>query len=412
MIFLLFFSLLVFRDCSGNVRNHFNTPLLETAQLSEKMNEIYLAYNSTGAISYLADSNHICGFGSAGSAQFRGRSPKINTGRIHMGSNTKSMTAALVGILLENNLIKGQTNGWKTQLLDIVPDYVKGTPYEQVTLESLSAHFSGLDGNPPNFWDFDIPSQSLVQQRDNVTRAAFASTPINPPNSKFLYSNWGMIVLGHLVEISLGISWEDAILQYFLRPLEMVEPDASYYPFGAPTEKDANWGHIPLSETIPHFPCDPNHPPHFETKGAPTFKCDNPAYLGPAGTYSGKLLNTANYYIWLVQCSQGLGNTQEIVPLSQQGCLELMEAYGPMYPENPSGGGYGHGWAIADVMMNGEKVKLLNHAGSNNYNIVEVEIYPTLGKIYWAGTNSGYSTDTDMIHKILADLKTYDFIHC
>lgn len=404
----LFFLFFVFNQCyAGTIHFHPNS------KLSEKMEELYKAYNSTGAISYVANMTHICATGSAGYAQILSKPPKIDgVGRIHMGSNTKSMTATLVGILLENNLIKGQTHGWKTKLMDIIPEYVNNTPYGKVTLDSLAAHFSGLHGNPTDAWDFDNPLESLIEQRANVTKAAFATKPVNPPNTKFLYSNWGYIILGHLVEISLNISWEDALMKYLLKPLGLIDSTKDY-PFYAPAKKNANWGHMALADNDTHYPCDPNNPPHFVTDEIPQFKCDNPAYYAPCGAFSGSLLRTANYYMWLIQCSRGMP-TQDKIPLSKKGCLELMEPYGPTDPDDPlhSNRMYGHGWAMTNVTWKGQKVKMLTHSGSNTMNLVTVEVYPSLGKIYWAGTNSAYSTDADMITKAIEDLKTYDFIKC
>jgi CubicO group peptidase (beta-lactamase class C family) len=86
------------------------------ALLSAKMEEFYVAYNATAAVSYVANQHEVCASGSAGSAQEVDQEPDYNKlGRQHMGSNTKSMTATLVGILLEQNKVLNQgVNGWNT----------------------------------------------------------------------------------------------------------------------------------------------------------------------------------------------------------------------------------------------------------------------------------------------------------
>jgi hypothetical protein len=142
-----------------------------------------------------------------------------------------------------------------------------------------------------------------------------------------------------------------------------------YWPFGAPNGTDANWGHL-----VPgHRPCDPNDPPHLQTASEPDFACDNPPNVGPAGTYSGSLLNTSRYYSWMIQCVRG-EPTQSVVSLSQAGCAVLQSPYGCSDEDCTTY--YGYGWSISYVQLPGapagELVKTLSHAGSNTYNYVKV----------------------------------------
>mmetsp|Transcript_9430 Transcript_9430/g.17652 ORF Transcript_9430/g.17652 Transcript_9430/m.17652 type:complete len:471 (+) Transcript_9430:32-1444(+) len=376
--------------------------------LDAEMQQFVEQYNSTAASSYYADSTHICAAGSYGYAQVINEEPVYDLyGRSSMGSNTKSMSSALIAVLLENNLVRGQTNGWETTLGSVFPDLAVGTPYEDVTLKALASMYAGFPANT-DFWSYWYAENgtNMIQQRENLSRDAFLAIPESIPGTEFLYSNWGYVILGHVAEVSLNVTWEDALLTYLVLPLGMVphtDGNADYFPFGAPDESGANWGHIFMNETTPHYPCDPNSPPYVE--GNPDFQCDNCPNMGPAGTYSGGILNMSTYYLWTIQCASGI-DTQSTVALSQQGCLEIQQLYA-------SDGFYGFGWGVSMVGDgSGGFTKMLSHAGSNTFWIVYVNVFPELGYIAWAGSNSGRAEEDDMVHDIVAALPFYSFIDC
>lgn len=238
-----------------------------SSALNAEMKMFVEEYNSTAAASYYADSTHICASGSYGFAQVYEQEPWYDLyGRSSMGSNTKSMTSTLIAILLENNQVRGQTNGWETSLASVFPDLAAGTPYENVSLKALASMYAGIPDNT-DFWSYyySYDGTDIIAQRANITRDGFLATPMSTPGTEFLYSNWGYVMLGHVAEVSLNMTWEDALLEYVVLPLGLVptttEGTASYFPFGAPKEPQANWGHAEMSEEEPHYACDPNNPP-------------------------------------------------------------------------------------------------------------------------------------------------------
>jgi hypothetical protein len=44
--------------------------------------------------------------------------------------------------------------------------------------------------------------------------------------------------------------------------------------------------------------------------------------------------------------------------------------------------------------------------------LLQVNVFPDLGYIAWAGSNSARAEDDDMVHEIVAALPTYTFIDC
>ena len=64
----------------------------------------------------------------------------------HIGSDTKSMTATLTAMLIEEGKLR-----WDTTIADVFPE-LKGKmdkQYEAVTVEQLLTHRGGVPGAPP-----------------------------------------------------------------------------------------------------------------------------------------------------------------------------------------------------------------------------------------------------------------------
>jgi uncharacterized protein YbbC (DUF1343 family)/CubicO group peptidase (beta-lactamase class C family) len=114
-----------------------------------------------------------------------------------------------------------------------IPEFAQNGK-EDITIRELLTHHSGL---PP---DLDL-SQSW-QGRDEALRLAFSQRLINPPGSRFVYSDVGFTVLGALVERVSGMSLEEYCQQNILTPLAMNHtrfvPPRSWLPNIAPTEYD------------------------------------------------------------------------------------------------------------------------------------------------------------------------------
>ena len=84
---------------------------------------------------------------------------------------------------------------------------------DDITVRELMTHFSGL---PP---DLDLAQK--WQGRDTALRMAFATTPMFPPGSRFLYSDINFITLGALVERVSGTSLDQYCATHIFAPLKM-----------------------------------------------------------------------------------------------------------------------------------------------------------------------------------------------
>jgi CubicO group peptidase (beta-lactamase class C family) len=97
-----------------------------------------------------------------------------------------------------------------------------------------------------------------------------SKAPEAPPGEKFIYSNAGYAIAGHMAEKVTGKSWEDLTREKIFRPLRMTTGG-----FGAPgtrAKNDQPRGHQPDGAPVQPGAAAAGEPPS-----------DNPVAIGPAG---------------------------------------------------------------------------------------------------------------------------------
>ena len=201
--------------------------------------------------------------------------------RWHQGSITKSMTATLAAILVEEGKLK-----WSTPLSEAFPAERESMDpaWRDVTLEQLLGHRGGapdqewLDrtGLWKRFWS--APGAPRDQRRflfHEVTR----QPPAIPPGTRHVYSNTGYILAGTLLEQRMGIPWERLIQEWLFRPLGM--KNAGFGPPDLMRNGTDPWGHR-------------GNKTRWEPM-TPGPQADNPPGLGPAGTVHASLADLEVY---------------------------------------------------------------------------------------------------------------------
>lgn len=190
--------------------------------------------------------------------------PALIGDRWHIGSNTKAMTAALFGRLVE----QGRTR-WDLTVAEAFPGIIVDPAWRDVRLTALMHHRAGLADADVIGVDWLMTARDdprpLPEQRAALAAKAFGKPPSGAPGT-FAYGNANYIVVGAAIEAITGGSWEDAMQAEVFGPLGMTSAG-----FGPPPDPNA-WGHR-AGMTGPATPMDPVDP------GA-----DNPLALGPAGT--------------------------------------------------------------------------------------------------------------------------------
>jgi CubicO group peptidase (beta-lactamase class C family) len=270
----------------------------------------------------------------------------------HLGSISKSMTATLIGRLVDAGAVR-----WDDSVGDVLGDAAPDmdTAYRSATFRHLLSHRSGLpkDLAPAEFARFSRLLDDAREERKTFARLALAMPPKGPMGATYEYSNNGYVVAGAMLEARLGKSWEDLTREHLFAPLQL-----SSAGFGAPGHKDQTdqpVGHAkaPAGEGRQAYPIG----------GIVT---DNPVALGPAGRIHMSLPDLLRY----------LGAHRDRTDYLKPDTWTTLHT-------PPFAGTYAMGWIVRG---NGA----LTHAGSNTLWYAEVLVDPAAGIVAAAASNDGH----------------------
>lgn len=106
----------------------------------------------------------------------------------------------------------------------------------QITVRELMTHYSGLAP--------DLDLKQPWQGHDTALKMVMDAKPVNPPGTRFVYSDINFETLGFLVEKVSGLPLNEYAEKHVFAPLGMTStgflPPASWMPRIAPTEYDEN----------------------------------------------------------------------------------------------------------------------------------------------------------------------------
>lgn len=144
---------------------------------------------------------------------------KLDDG-FHIGSVAKSVTASVVGRLIDAGVLD-----WSLTLGKALPKVTMRDEYRGVTLEQLMRHRGGI----VQHMNFDGPTMTRLvnlpgspsEQRGAYVAEVLNLEPIHKPGTQMKYSNAGYSIVGHIAETAAGKSWEDLVREHVLAPLEM-----------------------------------------------------------------------------------------------------------------------------------------------------------------------------------------------
>ena len=280
-----------------------------------------------------------------------GESTPVTTNDIfHIGSCTKSMTATLTAMLIEDGRLR-----WDTTIADVFPE-LKGKmdkQYETVTIEQLLTHRGGVPGTPPaaawkRAWE---QKDTPTEQRREFIEAVLRPPPEAAPGTKKIYSNQGYAIIGAMLERLTGTPWETLITERLFKPLHM--DSAGFGPPGKTGAVDQPWGHTrKLLVTVP-------------------LQEDNPPAIAPGGRVHCSLDDLARFTMFHMQCGR------------QDGLLKpntLNRLHTPL-----AGGDYACGWVVVKRDWAGGNA--LMHNGSNTMWYVVMWLAPEKDFSVVAATN-------------------------
>jgi CubicO group peptidase (beta-lactamase class C family) len=191
----------------------------------------------------------ICERDAVGVRKYGDPTPVTTNDLFHIGSCTKSMTATLTAILIEEGKLR-----WNTTIAEVFPE-LKGKmdkQYENVTVEQLLQHLGGVPGEPPTAAWLRAWQQkgTPTEQRREFIEAVLSKAPAAAPGTKMIYSNQGYAIVGAMLEKITGRDYESLITEKLFKPLHM---DTAGFGFpGTAGKIDQPWGHVVrLWKTVP-----------------------------------------------------------------------------------------------------------------------------------------------------------------
>jgi CubicO group peptidase (beta-lactamase class C family) len=219
-------------------------------------------YNLPALAVVVVKDGQICDRAVAGVRKSGETTPVTTNDVFHIGSCTKSMTATLTAMMIEEGKLR-----WDTTIAEVFPE-LKGKmdkQYEAVTIEQLLHHRGGVPDAPPSAaWKEAWAERGTpTQQRREFIVAVLAQPPAAPPGTKMIYSNQGYAIIGAMLEKITGEAYETLITDKLFKPLHM--DTAGFGPPGTKDRVDQPWGHVhKLFMTIP---LQADNPPAIASAG-------------------------------------------------------------------------------------------------------------------------------------------------
>lgn len=249
-----------------------------------------------------------------------------------IGSNTKSLTAAAVGMLVDEGKMR-----WDDKVTRWLPGFQLYDPYvtREITMRDVLSHRSGLGRRGDMLWILSAYNRAEVLRRIRYLQ----------PNAGFRtelgYQNMMFLAAGEAAAAASGLSWDDLVTQRILRPLGMTHSNTSTRDLARETDVAS-----------PHGTRD------AVLKPIPWRNIDN---IAPAGSINSSVAEMTHYLRFINN-----GGTWEGKQLLKSGTLGVIHTIHTVTPFSPDTlfpsvhfRGYGLGWGLSDYR--GRKV--MQHSG-------------------------------------------------
>lgn len=346
--------------------------------IEARLEEIRSEYNLPALGAALIEGDEITQVGVVGVRKLRDDTLATVDDKFHIGSCTKSMTATLAALLVQEGIID-----WNVTVVEAFPEFGEQIhpQIRDMTLEVLLTQRSGLlpltsPNDDKDLWNrLTNPEGNPVEERYWLAQEVLSREPLTEPGKEYAYSNTNYVVVGAMMENITGTPWEELVRNYLFEPLEIRSAGT-----GAPATPgviDQPWGHLSmLGIRIP-------------IEGGP--KADNPAALGPAGTVHLSMDDFAKYVRMHLATLEGRQSM-----LSDETAEKLYTAQ--------SESGYAMGWINMDDPRAGGRV--VWHDGSNSMFYAMMVMAPELDRAVVVATNVGDAKAEEALTKVIEELLT------
>jgi CubicO group peptidase (beta-lactamase class C family) len=324
------------------------SPIQSDERVERVLAPVRDAHHLPGLVGGLFTGEKLAAIGALGIRKIGASQPILVTDQVHLGSNTKAMTATLMGVLVDEGKLS-----WRSTVRDVFPNVaVELHPdFQAVTLAHLLTHRAGLPHDAP-WWR--LPGRTPTEKRRSLLTALLKDPPRSRPGSTYTYSNVGYALAGLMAEEVTGQSWETLMRHRIFEPLEMAS--AGFGAPGRPGEVDQPWGH------------------HASRGQIEPTQVDNLPVLGPAATVHCSISDWARFAALHLAGARG---EPRLLTLSTFRALHTP----------PSGFDYAGGWVATQRTWAGGPA--LTHNGSNTAWYATIWLAPVRNIAILVATNQG-----------------------
>ena len=266
--------------------------------------------------------------------------------RFAIGSTTKAMTAAAVGMLVDEGKLR-----FDDRVIDIFPEFRLYDPYatRELTVRDLLTHRSGLPGTDLLWVYGDMPFSEMMRRLRHVR-------PASSFRSQWTYQNVMYALAGEIVAKVSGMSWPEFTRARIFAPLGMDES-------------------VPLVSEVRGLPnvATPHDIIRDTVRPVPMRSTDG---VASAGSVYSSVADMAKWMRFMLDSAR-VGGKQLLKPATfSELVTPQIRAAASTYPalalSKPHGFSYGLGWFVQDYQ--GEVVWM--HTGSINGMIALVGLLP------------------------------------
>ena len=293
-----------------------------------------------------------------------------------IGSNTKSMTAAVIGMLVDDGKMR-----FDDKVTRWLPGFQLFDPYvtREITMRDVLSHRSGLGRRGDMNWLL-----AGYDRAETLRRIRYL-----PPSQAFRteqgYQNTMFLAAGEAAAAAAGMSWDELLATRLLRPLGMTHTNTSIKAFANETDV-----------ATPHGMRD------GVLKPIPWRNIDN---IGPAGSVNSSVSEMRNYLRFIN--NGGAFGGKQLLKTGTLATIHTIHTVSPVTPDTlfPSVHfrGYGLGWGLSDYR--GRKVG--QHSGGIDGNLSWMLVMPEekLG-IMILTNGDNHSVGPSLLYYILDNLLT------
>ena len=253
-----------------------------------------------------------------------------------IGSTTKAMTAAALGLLVDEGRV-----AWDDPVTRHLPDFAVADPYvtRELRIRDLLTHRSGLAGTDQLWYGQETRSSADVLRRLQLVR------PSTSLRSHFAYQNVMYAAGGEIVSRASGLPWAEFVRRRILAPLGMART--------VPVIAD-----LAGRDNVAH--------PHFDLEGRITRIANAPVDpVAPAGSVWSSAADMARWVTYLLDASDDASGPKLLAPSTKEELFRpqfvIDEGFYPTARlTRPHWTTYGLGWFQQDYA--GRKIDF--HTGS------------------------------------------------